>query len=949
MIYPFLHRVLLPALLATGLLFGLTTRSAVAQEGPQHRVPFNNQSLFLNGGNVAWVNFARDIGPGVTQFNVFEQMFRELREAGGNSFRLWLHTDGVATPEWSGNTVVGPGAGAIEDLRAILDLAWDNQIGLMLCLWSHDMMATRYSSGILDRNEALLTDPIKIQSYIDNALVPMVEGVKGHPGILAWEIFNEPEGFSNEYGWSDRRKVPMSAIQRFVNLTTGAIRRTDPSVLITNGTHGIYANTDASPAKRTESVPPWSGLSTERQAAILEDVRRRRREPVAEEVAAGMYETLRTAANLNYYRDDRLVAAGGDPDGTLDFYTIHYYNWAGTAGSPFHHPFSSWQLDKPLAVAEFFMQDTFGVPWQDLYQNLFDNGYAGAMAWQWYDWWVKRNPEQINWPRALDAITRLAEAHPEEILVNTGVRIWALTANPEIIEEGSSSLITWEAYGAASVTLNGEPVDPIGSRTVTPAQTTTYTLEASDDEATVSREVTVQVFPPELYNRALGMPAVASSGESGVNADPGLAVDGKPLTRWSSDYADNQWFVVDLQKAYLVSRIVLNWEVAFGSVYDIEMSYDAQRWTTVFQETDGDGGVDEILLGEPVSARYVRLFGKVRATQWGFSLWELEVYGLIAPQQPPAAVVTEPVEGAEIFLSGPLTLRAEASDPDGTVEHVVFRVNGDSVGTSSSPPYAFEWEDPTEGIHTVQAEAIDDDGLAVLSPPVRIFVYDAQSVTRHESEDAVLSGGSSVQTQFEGASNDAYVLMQGSSRVTWDSVMVNQSGTFALRFRFYLTSSPVVQSLLINGSNTATLTFSGATNQWLTFDIDAELPDGHNEIALQQGRIGGMYVDYIEVRKKLIPTSIDDREHPSAFRLEPNYPNPFNPTTVIPFALDTPARVRIDVYDLTGRLVQTLTDALFASGIHTIRFDATDLPAGAYVVRLISGDRTAARMVTYLP
>ena len=72
----------------------------------------------MNGSNVAWINFARDIGPGNTNFAQFQAIFQEMHAAGGNSFRLWLHTDGTSTPEFDSNgLVVGPGAGAISDLK----------------------------------------------------------------------------------------------------------------------------------------------------------------------------------------------------------------------------------------------------------------------------------------------------------------------------------------------------------------------------------------------------------------------------------------------------------------------------------------------------------------------------------------------------------------------------------------------------------------------------------------------------------------------------------------------------------------------------------------------------------------------------------------------------------------------------------------------------------------
>jgi hypothetical protein len=215
----------------------------------QSRISYNNQQLFLSGMNVAWVNFAADIGPGPTNLNAFRAMFDTIHANGGNSMRLWLHTTGASTPEFNSNgIVVGPGNNTISDLRAILDLASERKVGLMLCLWSFDMLLKSRGSTITDRAMLLLTDTSAIRAYTEKALVPMVDALKGHPGIIAWEVFNEAEGMSNEYGWGDVYHVPMAAIQRFVNRVAGEIHRTDPSAQVTTGAWSFIALSDVTPS-----------------------------------------------------------------------------------------------------------------------------------------------------------------------------------------------------------------------------------------------------------------------------------------------------------------------------------------------------------------------------------------------------------------------------------------------------------------------------------------------------------------------------------------------------------------------------------------------------------------------------------------------------------------------------------------------------------------------------
>jgi len=73
---------------------------------------------------------------------------------------------------------------------------------------------------------------------------------------------------------------------------------------------------------------------------------------------------------------------------------------------------------------------------------------------------------------------------------------------------------------------------------------------------------------------------------------------------------------------------------------------------------------------------------------------------------------------------------------------------------------------------------------------------------------------------------------------------------------------------------------------------------------------------------------------PASFRLEQNFPNPFNPTTTISYALPKDAYVSLAVYDLTGQKVTQLVDRQTAAGSYQVVFDATGFPSGIYFYRL---------------
>ncbi|SBT40985.1 penicillin acylase family protein [Micromonospora auratinigra] len=130
----------------------------------------------------------------------------------------------------------------------------------------------------------------------------------------------------------------------------------------------------------------------------------------------------------------------------------------------------------------------------------------------------------------------------------------------------------------------------------------------------------------DVGNLAQGRPANASSTQFLTSYTPDKAVDGSLGSRWASSYNDNQWIRVDLGAARGVGRVVLRWESAYATGYRIEVSGDGSTWTPVFATTVGNGGVDLVTFA-PTTARYVRMYGVKRATSYGFSLYEFEVYG----------------------------------------------------------------------------------------------------------------------------------------------------------------------------------------------------------------------------------------------------------------------------------------------------------------------------------
>ncbi|MET8143913.1 discoidin domain-containing protein [Sphaerisporangium sp. NPDC005288] len=130
-----------------------------------------------------------------------------------------------------------------------------------------------------------------------------------------------------------------------------------------------------------------------------------------------------------------------------------------------------------------------------------------------------------------------------------------------------------------------------------------------------------------------GRPATASSAEN-AGTPASAAVDGNTGTRWSSAFGDPQWLQVDLGATSTISQVTLNWEAAYGTAFKIQVSADGAAWSDVYSTTTGGGGVQNLAISG--SGRYVRLYGTARATGYGYSLWEFQVYGTTSTDPPPS-------------------------------------------------------------------------------------------------------------------------------------------------------------------------------------------------------------------------------------------------------------------------------------------------------------------------
>ena len=221
-------------------------------------------------------------------------------------------------------------------------------------------------------------------------------------------------------------------------------------------------------------------------------------------------------------------------------------------------------------------------------------------------------------------VAQTAVTPPPVAAFNLSVANMCTGANTVVTNSstGNISSYNWN-FGTGATPATGTGSGPFTVAYST-AGSKNISLTATGAGGSTIATKTVTVTSCVNTNLALLKPAYASSQESGGTI-PAYATDGKTTTRWSSVFSDPQWIYVDLQTASQLSKIILRWEAASGKAYTVESSNDLNIWTPLYSTTTGDGGVDEFAVNG--TGRYVRVRGTQRNTGYGYSLWELEVYG----------------------------------------------------------------------------------------------------------------------------------------------------------------------------------------------------------------------------------------------------------------------------------------------------------------------------------
>jgi F5/8 type C domain/Ricin-type beta-trefoil lectin domain/Putative Ig domain len=193
------------------------------------------------------------------------------------------------------------------------------------------------------------------------------------------------------------------------------------------------------------------------------------------------------------------------------------------------------------------------------------------------------------------------------------------SASGQTLTYGATGLPAGLSISSSSGLISGTPATA-GTSNVTVTATDTTGAAGS---TTFTWTVNATSGGCGTANVALNHPTTASSVQS-ASFPAANAVDGNTGTRWSSAFSDPQWLEVDLGSSQAVCKVVLNWEAAYATAFQIQTSADGSSWAAIYSTTTGTGGTQTLNVSG--TGRYIRMYGTVRATPYGYSLWEFQVF-----------------------------------------------------------------------------------------------------------------------------------------------------------------------------------------------------------------------------------------------------------------------------------------------------------------------------------
>lgn len=290
----------------------------------------DGKTLYPVGVNYAWYNWSYEFSDNnwTSNFTRIKSDLDSMSTKGIHTLRWWVFPDLAYGPLWSGanegSLCTGLPAKWVDHMKETCDYAYSKGIRIYWTITSFDCAR---GDDSVDHDD-IIDNPAVLQSFLDNALKPILQTLGNNPGVMGWDCINEPEWIVNKEDNGEPNNkgesFPLAAMRNYIKTTCAYIHQ--------------YAK---QPVSFGSANMKWLGAQYD------------------------LWDGL-----------------------GLDFYDFHWYDWATPYFNPVTTPASSLKLDKPVIIGEM-MPDTQGSSLKMTHKQVLDaiykNGYAGYMLWSWND------------------------------------------------------------------------------------------------------------------------------------------------------------------------------------------------------------------------------------------------------------------------------------------------------------------------------------------------------------------------------------------------------------------------------------------------------------------------------------------------------------------------------------------------------------------------------------
>lgn len=441
------------------------------------------------------------------------------------------------------------------------------------------------------------------------------------------------------------------------------------------------------------------------------------------------------------------------------------------------------------------------------------------------------------------------------------------------------------------------------------------TAKATDDDGAQTTSAPITVYVAGRAGGGISLPSAldvvrVSAGTAQLPNVAANVLDDDLATRWSAQ-GNGQRITFDLGSVATVKSLKVAWFRGDRrrATFDVEVSTDGKAWTRVF--SGRSSGTTRQLEAYDVAdrdARYVRLVGHGNSDNNWNSVTEVKIYGALGADA-----------GGDAGTDVPPTyvwLEAEAGSPTAPLR--TLRDGAASGGRYVRAPKDRTSTDvpPADGRATYRFSVAEAGTYRVWG---RVIVQD--------------TGTDSFWIRMDGGDWVRWNEIDAGTAWHWDAVHDTDNGNAVVDFR------------LSSGVHTLEVAYRerrAQLDKLLVTDDLGYVPGGAGGSAAKAGTELVASSEQVQVERA-----------PESYRLEENYPNPFNPSTTITYHLPKAAEVTLSVYNALGRRVATLVSGEQPAGTHEVRWDSRDtaglaVPSGLYFYRIEAGGFQQTRKMLLL-